>query len=117
MTTPFIAHPCAPRRRLLQSLCASACALAWPALAQQRSADAKAAILIGRSSALSGPMAPFLTPVHEGQEAALADFNEAGGVAGREVQLVSLDDKFDAALALDNARRLVQDSGVVALFG
>ncbi|WP_313147000.1 ABC transporter substrate-binding protein [Diaphorobacter nitroreducens] len=117
MTTPFIVHPCAPRRRLLQSLCASACALAWPALAQQRSADAKAAILIGRSSALSGPMAPFLTPVHEGQEAALADFNEAGGVAGRKVQLVSLDDKFDAALALDNARRLVQDSGVVALFG
>jgi branched-chain amino acid transport system substrate-binding protein len=115
MTSPSLSAP-PSRRHLLQALCSSTAALAWPAWAQPRASD-RGDILVGRSTALSGPMAPFLAPIHQGQEAALADFNTAGGVAGRKVRLVSLDDGFDAQRSLENARKLVQESGVVAMFG
>lgn len=74
-------------------------------------------ILIGRTIALSGAMAPFLQPVHEGQEAAIADLNERGGVGGRKVRLVTLDDGFDPRRTLENARTLGDKEGVLALFG
>src|SRR5690606_14543245 len=54
---------------------------------------------------------------HEGQEAALADLNEQGGVGGRPVRLVTLDDGFTPQRTLANARSLVEGEGVVALFG
>ena len=80
-------------------------------------AQSKGEILVGRSTALSGGMAPFMAPVHEGQDAAIADLNAQGGIGGRSVQLVTLDDGFDAKRALDNARTLSEKNGVVALFG
>jgi branched-chain amino acid transport system substrate-binding protein len=116
MRLPHEPQPPGLRRLLLQSMCLGVATAALPALAQSRAGD-KGDILIGRSTALSGPMAPFLAPIHQGQEAALADFNAAGGVAGRKVQLMSLDDGFEAPRSLENARKLVQESGVVAMFG
>ena len=104
------------RRTLLLALAASATTL-MSHVSAQTSASTRSDILVGRSTALSGPMAPFLAPIHEGQNAAIADFNAAGGVAGRKVRLISLDDGFDAARSLNNAKQLVQNDGVVALFG
>ena len=96
------------RRALLLALAATpAATLAQP----------KGEILVGRSTALSGGMAPFMAPVHEGQDAAIADLNAQGGIGGRPVRLVTLDDGFDAKRALDNARTLSEKDGVVALFG
>lgn len=80
-------------------------------------AQAKGEILVGRTAALSGGMAPFMNPVHEGHDAAIADLNAQGGIGGRPVRLVTLDDGFDAKRALENARTLVEKEGVVALFG
>ena len=80
-------------------------------------AQAKGEILVGRTTALSGGMAPFMNPVHEGHDAAIADLNAQGGIGGRPVRLVTLDDGFDAKRALENARTLVEKEGVVALFG
>ena len=80
-------------------------------------AQARGDIPVGRSSALSGGMAPFLAPIHEGQEAAIADLNAQGGIGGRKVRIVSLDDGFDAQRALENAHKLVEAEGSVALFG
>lgn len=107
------------RRHTLHRIAAGAATLAAPVLAhaQARSTSAQGDILVGRSSALSGPMAPFLAPIHAGQDAAIADFNAGGGVAGRKVRLVTLDDGFTPQRALENAHKLVEDEGVVALFG
>ena len=80
-------------------------------------AQAKGEILVGRTTALSGGMAPFMNPVHEGHDAAIADLNAQGGIGGRPVRLVTLDDGFDAKRALENARTLAEKEGVVALFG
>ena len=44
-------------------------------------------------------------------------FNEAGGVAGRRVELVTLDDGNDPKVAGENGRRLIEERSVVALFG
>ena len=61
------------------ALGASTAAMSLPLWAQP-SAASKADILIGRSTALTGGMAPFLAPLHEGQEAAIADANAKGGI-------------------------------------
>ncbi len=131
MTPTRPAHPApaaspptaAGRRRMLQTLAAGGCAALLPAtaLAQPQAAarpatGARTDILVGRSSALSGPMAPFLQPLHEAHEAAIEDFNAQGGIGGRKVRLVTLDDGFDPKRTLENARRLVEQEGVVALF-
>lgn len=66
--------PLVCRRHLMVALGASAVTISLPAWAQPPAAN-KGDILIGRSTALSGGMAPFLAPVHEGQEAAIDDAN------------------------------------------
>lgn len=103
------------RRRLLQALAGSAMLSGLPALAQQ--APARGDILIGRSTAMSGGMAPFLAPIHEGQDAAIEDFNAKGGVGGRKVRLVTMDDGFDARRTLENAKQMTEKDGALALFG
>src|SRR5690349_2930660 len=72
--------PDTARRHTLHRIAVGAATLATPvfAHAQARSTSAQGDILVGRSSALSGPMAPFLAPIHAGQEAAIADFNAGG---------------------------------------
>jgi ABC-type branched-subunit amino acid transport system substrate-binding protein len=115
---PPAAAPDTHRRRALQRLAAAALAapalLAQPARAQARSTGD---VLVGRSTALTGGLAPFLAPIHQGQEAAIADCNAQGGIGGRKIRLITKDDGFDARRALDNARALVEGDGVTALFG
>jgi len=99
------------RRTLLLALAAGTAA---PTSFAQPSAGA---LVVGRTTALSGGMAPFLAPIHEGQDAAIADLNAQGGIGGRKVRLATLDDGFDPKRALENARTLGDKEGVVALFG
>ncbi|MCL5740561.1 MAG: ABC transporter substrate-binding protein [Betaproteobacteria bacterium] len=107
--------PLARRRSLVLALAGSAALAALRAGAQP--AAGKGDILIGRSTALTGGMAPFLAPLHEGQEAAIADANAKGGVGGRKIRLVSLDDGFDPRRTLENAKQLSEKDGVLALLG
>lgn len=74
-------------------------------------------LLVGQSAPLSGMMAPTMLGVLAGQQLALDEANRRGGVHGRRVRLVTLDDAFDPAKALENARTLVEQQGAVALFG
>ena len=74
-----------------------------------------AQIRIGQTSSFTGPVGPA---VKEGTDAAKVYFeavNLRGGINGQPIELISLDDKFDAKLTAENARRLL-DQGVVALF-
>lgn len=108
-------HPDGRRRSIVLALAGTAGLAAGPVLAQQ--APARGDILIGRSTAMSGGMAPFLGPIHEGQDAAIEDFNAKGGVGGRKVRLVTMDDGFDARRTLENAKQMTEKDGVLALFG
>lgn len=85
-----------------------------PALAQE--GVSKTAITIGQSVALSGPGAALGTAFHQGAKLYFSRVNAEGGVGGRKIELVALDDKGDAPTAAANTKRLL-DQGVLALFG
>lgn len=73
-------------------------------------------IKIGQSAAYSGPAAVVGTMTR-----AHADYfkmiNEHGGVNGRKLALISLDDGFNPARTVANARTLVEDDHVAFMFG
>jgi ABC-type branched-subunit amino acid transport system substrate-binding protein len=76
-----------------------------------------APIFVGQSAALSGPQAGFGTAMRDGLQTALAAANKAGGVNGRPVQLLSLDDVGDKAKTEANIATLVANKQVVGLSG
>ncbi len=108
--------PTFTRRQALGTLVAGALPLQG-ALAQGAVPADSGDIVIGQSAHLSGPLAPTLSAVLKGQELALKEFNGKGGVNGRRVKLVTLDDAYDAKLCVDNVNKLVDEHKAVALFG
>jgi ABC-type branched-subunit amino acid transport system substrate-binding protein len=74
-------------------------------------------ILLGQSCDLSGPAWDRGQGVRAGLLAALQQANAAGGVYGRTVRLVTLDDGYDPERAVLNTQRLINAYGVFALIG
>lgn len=74
-------------------------------------------IVIGQSTALSGILAELGSETVKGAKAYFDAVNALGGVNGRKIRHVVLDDGYDATKALENAKRLIHDEGAVALFG
>ena len=72
-------------------------------------------IRIGWLGDITGPTASAQTFNLLGSEAAVAYYNEQGGVAGRQLELLPLDDQFVAETAATNYASLTQDEGVLAL--
>ena len=72
-------------------------------------------IRIGLNADLSGPFASLVSQIVEGQEVYFEMVNEMGGVAGREVELVILDNAYDVPTHLANYEefRLESEEGVV----
>jgi branched-chain amino acid transport system substrate-binding protein len=103
------------RRHLLAQGAGLAAALASPAAV--RIAAAASPILVGQSAALTGPQAGFGTAMRDGIQAALQTVNRNGGVNGRPVQLLSLDDQGDKAKTEANVEALTGNGRVVALTG
>jgi ABC-type branched-subunit amino acid transport system substrate-binding protein len=92
---------------------ALAAAFALPAFAQK---DAGSPIVIGQSVPLSGSNKELGEDIREGALAYLKKLNDAGGVNGRKIELVSLDDANDTKRSEANTKTLI-DQGVIALFG
>ncbi|OGB27703.1 MAG: ABC transporter permease [Burkholderiales bacterium RIFCSPLOWO2_02_FULL_57_36] len=74
-------------------------------------------ILIGQTVGLTGTVAAPVKEMNEGANAYLAIVNKNGGVHGRKIELLTLDDKFDPALTVANAETLIKKERVFALFG
>lgn len=72
-------------------------------------------ILIGSSSAKSGPASFLGLQLVQGSLAYLNDLNKAGGVHGRRIELLSYDDVYDPATAAANTKRLIYEDQVFAL--
>ncbi len=75
------------------------------------------AVRFGQSAAFSGPAAELGTDMRLGIEAAFAETNKQGGVHGRLLELVSLDDAYEPEAAIVNTRRLIEEDQVFALIG
>ena len=74
-------------------------------------------ILFGQSAAFSGPAQELGTNMRYGIRAAFAEVNEKGGVHGRLLDLVTMDDAYEPEAAITNSQALIYDNGVFALIG
>jgi branched-chain amino acid transport system substrate-binding protein len=72
-------------------------------------------IKVGGSYPFSGPASAYRS-IEQGAQAYFSFVNEKGGVDGREIEFVTLDDAYEPAKAVQNARRLIQEEQVFALF-
>ncbi|TXC66874.1 ABC transporter substrate-binding protein [Piscinibacter aquaticus] len=80
------------------------------------SASAGAQILIGQTAGFSGPVAAGVKEVADGARLYLDNVNAQGGVNGQKIEIVAMDDKFDPKLAAENAKALITEKNVAALF-
>jgi ABC-type branched-subunit amino acid transport system substrate-binding protein len=74
-------------------------------------------IRFGMSSPLSGPTGAYGQQMKQGIEACFARINALGGIHGRKLELVALDDGYETAPAVANAKRLIEQEKVFALVG
>ena len=74
-------------------------------------------ILFGQSAAFSGPAQELGKNMRVGIEAAFQEANARGGVHGRQLALLSLDDAYEPEAAIANTRHLIDQEGIFALIG
>jgi len=72
-------------------------------------------IKIGGSYPFSGPASAYRS-IAEGAKAYFEKVNAEGGVDGRKINFITLDDAYEPPKAVQNARRLIQQEQVFALF-
>ncbi|MDY6950419.1 MAG: ABC transporter substrate-binding protein [Thermodesulfobacteriota bacterium] len=75
------------------------------------------AIILGQSCALTGPAGDLGTKMRAGLEAYFARANEAGGVKGRKIRLISKDDGYEPDRAIQTTRELIEKDKVFLLIG
>lgn len=73
-------------------------------------------ILIGQTTGVTGAVAASVKETGIGAKLYLDAVNARGGLGGETIELVTLDDKFDPKLAAVNARALIEERKVVAMF-
>jgi branched-chain amino acid transport system substrate-binding protein len=76
----------------------------------------QAQIVIGQTAAFTGPVAAGVQETTAGAKLYFDSVNAAGGIYGKTIELVSLDDKFDPKLSGENARKLITENKAIALF-
>jgi ABC-type branched-subunit amino acid transport system substrate-binding protein len=76
-----------------------------------------AEIVVGQSAPLTGGNAELGNDIRNGALAYFKKVNDAGGLPGGKIKLVSLDDKNQTKLSEENTKKLVNEENVVALFG
>ena len=101
----------AGRRWLLLAL---AIVMIGPGATRRVSADD---LRIGMSGALTGPSAALGLGMKRGIDAYFARVNAAGGVYGRTLRLIALDDGYEPLRAARNMRTLITEDKVFAILG
>ena len=102
-----------------RTLLTASAALAAPALVGRAWAEpgvGASELVFGHTGVLSGPLGGPVKAMLAGAELAFADSRANGGVLGRAIKLVSLDDELKPEKAVANYEKLVAD-GVFAFFG
>lgn len=74
-------------------------------------------VKIGSLMAMSGGLSKYGPPIKDGAQLAVKDLNEAGGVLGKEVELVVKDTATKPSVGRDAASKLVNIEGVPVIIG
>src|SRR5579864_6062137 len=104
-----------PRRRAM--LLAGSATLTTPSIAQTQQSPGVTAteILLGQTMPYSGPASSYAPIGHV--EVAYTNFiNDMGGINGRKIKLLSLDDGYSPPKTVEQTRRLVEEEGVACIF-
>ena len=76
----------------------------------------KDTILIGRSAGMTGTIAARMKPATEAMTAYFDSVNAAGGINGRRIKLLNVDDGNDPKRAAENTRKLISEDKVFIMF-
>ena len=98
------------RRRILQASILTA--LGMPVWLRAQSQNLR----IGQTAALTGPLAFPFVEMNKGIAAAFQEVNDKGGIDGRMLEMVSLDDVGMPAKAAENTRQLIEKDQVLTMF-
>ena len=74
-------------------------------------------IVIGQAAVFSGPAAQLGIQMRNGIKAYFDEVNAKGGVHGRELELITEDDRYEAAVAPQATKKLIEEHKVFALVG
>ena len=102
------------RISILAAATSLALGAAFPAAAQQQGVT-DTEILLGDILPLTGPPALLGVAHNLGVKVAIAEANEAGGVNGRRLRLISEDDGYVPSRTVQGMRKLIQSDKVFAL--
>ena len=75
------------------------------------------AIVVGRSLALSGPLKGYGEAKRDGGDAYINKINSTGGVGGRKIELVTLDDAYTPATTVENLKKISAERNPTAFLG
>ena len=84
------------------------------ALSEETSDDA---FTVGLIAPLTGPVVPEATAMQRGFMLAVDKINAAGGVLGKPIEVIEVDDQADAAKSTQLAQRLISQDNVDYIFG
>ncbi|HWP11952.1 MAG TPA: ABC transporter substrate-binding protein [Ramlibacter sp.] len=105
------------RRRAILAMSAAACTGVLPGLAFAKNEGVTdTEILLGQSCQLSGPLAALTTEVRLGAKLHFDEVNRNGGINGRQVRVIALDDAYDPKRSAENTIKLIDEENVLALF-
>ena len=93
-------------------------AFLWAVLqAVMPAAHAADTIVVGRSLSLSGPLKSYGEAKRDGGDAYINKVNAAGGVNGKKIELVTLDDVYTPATTVENLKKISADRNPTAFLG
>ncbi|ABE45925.1 ABC transporter substrate-binding protein [Polaromonas sp. JS666] len=102
------------RVSMVTALLAAMAAMATGASAQD--GLSKTTVTLGQSVAMTGPAAVLALPFAQGARLYFERVNAAGGIHGREIELITADDAGNPETTLANTKKLL-DQRVFSLFG
>lgn len=106
------------RRGVFRLAAAGMAGLAFaPSAARAQAGVSAERILFGQAAPLEGPAAALGVGMRQGILAAFGEVNAKGGVGGRKLELMTIDDGYEPSRAIVATNRLIDEENVFALIG
>jgi branched-chain amino acid transport system substrate-binding protein len=105
------------RGLVTKSLLAAMLAVACSASARAEDGVTSDTIVFGQAAVLEGPASALGTGMRTGINAAFEEANRNGGVHGRKLKLISVDDGYEPDKAIAATKKLIEEDKVFALVG